>query len=490
MALVERQKPVLFLLIVILASVFIACPVVYSDTIWEKRRKAVENSAQSPDSASWKKSASASKQKTLAVIDPSEITIPEECGIIQEAYKGHSNNLFIHIQDPHMNYEGQKSLAHILESLMKDYRLRLILLEGKVTDRDFTYIRDSAPLEERIEKSDKLLKEGVINGVNYVNIASDYPMVIQGIEDKSLYDADRQALWDIDGFKDAAGVYIDSLIAAGEALKQRVYNKAMLDLEKMKQDYKDKKIDTLAYYEYLHKKAGEKGISLGAFPNLDKLVRASRIEKNIDLKKLKSGKASQKDIERYKEYMALTEGMDSGILFFKEEPLLEAAIMGTFIQRQDQNELVDMMKAMSIMRDLLDLKVVPEEYSYFRDNKKDFDAMSWQSFLRKKSDALNLDIDIPDGYSLVNNNLSSIEEFYRIAGEREDVFLRRSRERMAKDNINTAVIITGGFHTPTLTKLMRDNGYSYVVITPKVTTETDDKLYRGALKREWLPDIK
>ena len=61
--------------------------------------------------------------------------------------------------------------------------------------------------------------------------------------------------------------------------------------------------------------------------------------------------------------------------------------------------------------------------------------------------------------------------------------MKKTHERMERDNVNLAVLIAGGFHTPTLTKLLKDDGYSYVVVSPKVTTETDEELYRATLRR-------
>ncbi len=450
-------------------------------SLWERRGKKMQDTTPTEEPLK--------KEPLQKQIDPLNIEIPEQYGTIIETHRGSRGKLIVHIQDAHANYEGQKNVANILEALIKDYDLGLILLEGKLTDRDFTYIRERAPLEERIQKADKLLKEGVINGVNYLNIASDYPMAIQGIEDKAIYDSNRDMLWEIDNFKGIAVSYVEKLIITSNTLKPRIYNKRLLELDNKKKDYENENIDLLTYYDYLYKKAEEKEIPLYVFPNFGSLIKANDLEKKIDLIKIRSGDASENEIALYNEYTKLSKDLNINALF-KEEPFLEDTLKDALAENIDQKKLLKISKALSIVKNLLNIKVVPEEYKYFAENRKDFDPQAWTSFLEEKSNEFNLSLDIPSNSYVISDNLPKIEKFYNIADERNHIFLRKINGRIEKDKVNLAALIAGGFHTPRLTKLLNDEGYSYVVISPKVTEKTDDKQYRSMLKREWLPDIK
>jgi len=133
---------------------------------------------------------------------------------------------------------------------------------------------------------------------------------------------------------------------------------------------------------------------------------------------------------------------------------------------------------------MLRIKLVPEEYEYFLNNKKDFEPREWADFLKKKSEELSLNLDIPSNSYAISDNMPKLEKFFGIAEERDKVFVNKTGDAMEKDNVKTAVLIAGGFHTPKLTQLLNEQGYSYVVISPKVTTPTDDTLYREALKRK------
>ena len=45
-----------------------------------------------------------------------------------------------------------------------------------------------------------------------------------------------------------------------------------------------------------------------------------------------------------------------------------------------------------------------------------------------------------------------------------------------------AVLMTGGFHSPEVTQLLKDRGLAVVVVAPKVTQATDERLYEAVLK--------
>ncbi|NQT75984.1 MAG: hypothetical protein HQ566_05635 [Candidatus Omnitrophica bacterium] len=469
----------LFFLVIFVSAIILpeSCFAAEDRSFWQKRQKSVTET-QTPASTT-----------SESELDPQTIEIPEQYGTVIETHRGTNGRLIVHIQDAHCNYEAQINEANILESLINDYDLNLILKESKLTDRDFKYLRPRLPVEERKEVADELLRDGYITGVNYLDLGSDYPITIQGLEDKELYDNNISALWEIDKFKDAAGEYVIMLIAAGDAIKPKIYNDDLLEVDNKKKDYDNEKMDLLEYYEFLYDKAGEQGIPLYTFPNFQNLIKASEIEKKIDLVKVRDGSASDEEMGLYNEYLEATRDLNINSLF-KEEPLLEDVVQDVLATTYDQKRLIRISKALSIMKNLLRIKVVPEEYNYFVDNGEDFDPAFWAGFLKEKSQELGLYLDIPANAYIVSENLPKIKKFYKLASDREKVFLERTGEHMNNERADLAALVAGGFHTPTLTRLLADAGYSYIVVSPKVTTETSEALYRWALKMDWIPELK
>lgn len=453
-------------------------------SFWGKRKKNLQGSEEGKEDPA-KESVSVKTDKPASTIDPLSITIPSQYGSIIETHRGHNDKLIVHIQDAHINYEGQLNSAHILESLVKNYDLNLILVEGKVTDRDFKYLRPRNSLKVRKAKANELLKDGYLNSVNYLDLATDITTKNRGIEDINLYDSQRNALWEIDKFKEIAAEYVDKMIAAANAVKPHIYSEALLSLDSKKKDYEDEKMDLVTYYEYLHEKASEQNIPLYTFPNFSNLIKARELERKMNLEE----DTTVNQAEVYREYRELTANLNVNDLF-KEEPLLEDTVKEYLAENSDQRRLIRISKALSIISNLLKIKVVPEEYAYFRENKDDFDPKFWTTFLKGGSEQLNLSLNIPNNFYVINDNIQKIEKFYGIAFERDKMFIKRTEEHLTNENVNLAALVAGGFHTPTLIQLLQDAGYSYIVISPKVTTKTDDTRYRWALKREWLPEIK
>jgi hypothetical protein len=466
-------------------------------SIWEKRGQAIQDMKEKAAEPAAEPEAVATEaeqalqlqaedvgETTQGAIDPDSITIPEQYGTVIETHKGTNGKLIVHVQDAHCNYEGQMNEARIIESLVKDYDLSLILGEGHINSDDYKYLRDRSSLEDRKEVADGLVRDGYFTGINYLDLATDYPTKICGIEDKNIYDAHIESLWKIDDFKEIASEYVNKLIIAADALKTKVYNEDLLSLDKKKSDYGKGTIDLIEYYEYLYNTAKEKDVPLYVFPNFGNLIKASELEKKIDLAKVRDGSASSEEMTLYNEYLEATKGLNINELF-KEEPLLEGTVEDVLAVTSDQKKLLKISKALAIMDNLLRIKVVPEEYSYFIDNKKDFDPVAWSDFLGQKIGELAITADIPANHYIISDNLSKIEKFYSIAGEREKVFVEKTNGYMNNENVKLAALVAGGFHTPRLTNLLADAGYSYVVVSPKVTTETSDDLYRQALKMDW-----
>lgn len=472
----------------------------FAETIWEKRQKAIKTETQPraeqkteeiavPDTYDYDEEDMAipAEQVTLDLTDPFNITVPAAYGSIIDSYKGTNGKLIIQIQSAHANYEAQKNIAGILESLIRDYNVNLILREGGISDRDFSYLRKEVSLQARESTAEEFLKDGRITGIDYVNLTADLPMHIQGIEEKQLYDQNRSALWEMDKFKVIASEYVNKLSTAADSLKTKIYNRDLLALDKAKKDYESENTDLLVYYKALNDIIRKKNIAISEFRNFQNLIKIDELEKKIDFVKINNKTAIDDEKAVYTQYQEALKKLNVNKLF-KEEPLLENKIQKAMSENTDQETLYRISKALSIMDKMLKVKLVPEEYKYFLDNMQDFNPQNWANFLKKKSDELGLGLNISENYYVIKDNMPTIERFYATAGERDKIFIEKAQDAMVKDNVRIAALVAGGFHTPALTGLLADAGYSYIVISPRVTTPTDDNLYRKSLEVEWLPE--
>jgi predicted unusual protein kinase regulating ubiquinone biosynthesis (AarF/ABC1/UbiB family) len=103
---------------------------------------------------------------------------------------------------------------------------------------------------------------------------------------------------------------------------------------------------------------------------------------------------------------------------------------------------------------------------------------------------------LEDGFQ---DMVQSSEDFYNLTLKRDQAFLNNMLEKMDRGSWmvdggqtipnppstihhpSSAVLITGGYHTPNLKKLLKERNISYVVLTPTITHETSQKRYENLL---------
>ena len=477
------------------------------------------------------------KKETKRVVRPSEIKFPSEYGRITEVFDSGGDELVIHIQDAHTNYEAQKNAASILEELINNYGLYLILVEGGSRDVSLNYYREGSSLEERKKTADQQLKEGVIAGEEYLNIASDYPMKLQGMEDRALYDQNMEAYLGVDKGKDAALLYTKLLSGVVVDLKFKLYNKNLKELDDKRRGFKDEKVSLADYANYLKGLAQAKKIDMSGYPNYKNLTASFELEKAIDFsavekeraetievlgKKIgeadlkefleksvdfKSGKITPvqyhtylKDmmvkakmdikqypnLEKYIIYITNYEKINSAELF-KELKSAEDKIEQVVATNDEQKRLIEIVKNLEFLIDFIELKLSPDDFDYYQKSEGNFNLPEWVRFLNSQAARFNLAQRVPEGTTAVEKIMPSVKNFYLIARKRDEVFLNNTQKYMKAEGVNIAALIAGGFHTPTLMRLFRLNNISYIVVSPKVLKPTDEKLYHKILTEGWAP---
>ncbi|MEI8175981.1 MAG: hypothetical protein WCG78_03855 [Candidatus Omnitrophota bacterium] len=475
--------------------------------------------------------------KTKRVIRPGEIKFSSEFGRIIETYDGGGDKLIVHIQDAHTNYEAQKNAADILEELINKYGLYLILVEGGSRDVSLNHYRENAPLETRKQNADKALREGIIAGEEYLNIASDYPMKLQGIEDRGVYDQNMVAFLGVDKGKDEALAYIKTIAGFINVLKPRIYTKEAKELDDMRVGFKAATVGLADYTRYLDDTTRQRKIDLGAYPNFKKLMDTTRIEKEIDFtlvekeraevidllsKKMdqaamgemltrsvdfKAGKLTPaqyhnylKDViadnkadlkkypnlEKYIRYIAVYESLDSAALF-KELKNIQEKVEQALVTDEEAKRFLRISKDVEFLEGFINLQLSPDDFEYYKQNEGNFNIPAWARFVNSQAAKYKLNRTVPDDTGAIDKVMPSVRDFYTVARKRDDIFMNNAKKYMDAEGVNFAVLIAGGFHTPPLTKLFQDNKISYLVVSPKVLKQTDEKLYHKILTEGWAP---
>jgi len=471
-------------------------------------------------------------QAPVYLID--NIRIPDENGSIKESHQGTNGKFIIHIQDAHVNYEGQKNLSVILKNLIEHYGIELVLVEGGAGDVGLSFLRNFSTKKKRERIADKYLKKGKIAGEEYLDIISDPGLnfSIYGIEDKHLYDTNLKQFLKVDKFRDEAAEFADSVNKSLDILKDKLYSDGLKEFDKLKSAYEETELDIVSYCRYLIELLNRPPGSISI--EVEKLLNVDRLEKGIDFDVVTSERDDYISIlsERLTEdrlQIFLKEDVDfkSGLISSKEfytylkEVGDEAGIDITqypnlhiytyyikALSDIDQNRLFDEIRdledrtgqalcendtqktirktaeRLALIKRFVNLQLAPDDLSEYESDKKEFDLRKWVNFINKTAKEYNLNEALIDYNPVINKNLRKLESFYRIAERRDRAFFNNAVKVMRQNGRERAAIITGGFHTERLMPLFKDKGFSYAVVTPKIVKRTDYSLYRSLLKNE------
>lgn len=445
--------------------------------------------------------------------------------IIKKHISDNNNRFIIHIQEAHGNYDAQKSVAGILEQLIKQYGISLVLVEGGSGNDNLTYLREFALKERRILVAEEYLKNGEISGEEYLDLTSDYNFMIYGIEDKYLYNQNMCVFAEVEPLQKPILAEIGKLEAVIGHCKKKYFPKEILELDNKQKDREAKIISLPEYVSYLQKLCPEINK-----PNIKKYLESMKLENEIDFSKVdeertklievlvqlvsketlktillnstkfKIGQINEKDFYeyliqigdnlrldwlqypmfyKYWEYVNKINCIDN-IQLFSEIEAWEDKIKEDFLKEPVQKKLSEIDSDANLLKKLISLELSPDEEGLLEDSR--FIINDWVAFLKE-----NTDLPIYVDAAIINNDIPKFRKFYWLARQRDIAFVENSLKWMRQEKQDRAVLIAGGFHTENLARQLEGQQISYVIIKPKFNIPEGERtnLYYTTLKKKW-----
>jgi len=457
-----------------------------------------------------------------ATLDPQTITVPRNSGRIVETHISKNKNapLVVYLQDIHVNYESQKAEAAVLESLIRDYGIDLVLVEGKQAglEADFKYLRAKGPRQARVRAAEKLLRDGTIASVDYLDLTTEHDFLAYGVEDMNLYAQETKDHLAIFDAKTDCSQLVATLQNIASNLKLHIYTKEMRDLDEKIAAYDTDEIGLVEYVKHLQEAATANTIKVEGFSNVALFADSANLEDQISFVSVeterqaaidaiekvikdsakdeflakgiqfRTGDISQgeyyayltataktakvdisehKNLVNYTNYITTYEKINTNLLF-KELDQLVDNVKTAMIKTPEQKQLSQIDKGLSIISGFVNTKLIPDEYNYLVKNKADFDLKGWVEFLKNNSAKYSLTSTVPSDISVLEKHIPVLERFYTLSFDRDNAFISNIKASLSKHNKDKAVFVAGGFHTPNMTKLLKENNFSYVVVAPKV----------------------
>lgn len=464
----------------------------------------------------------------------SNLSIPENYGIIKDRYiNNYSDLLIIHIQDLHTNYDAQMSTYKIIDKLINEQNFKLVTVEGSVGRLETAPFSNYPDKDIKERVAQHFLKAGTIDGVGYAHIMSEGSFAFWGVDDPDLYKQNVEAFKGSLDKRAKNNAFCDNIKSILDKFKQKAYNRKLLQFDKQIQAYSQDELSFGKFAAYLNGLIAEYRIEKDTYNNFDRLIEVLNLEKDIDFisvdtqrsecievlsRKLKDEQLSKlldmslhfktADIGAVEFYSYLKEVVDKNervsfkdypelekyiryilsyneiehIELFEEIGQLQDALKQKLFTREIERDINRLSKNIEILKNLVNLKLTPHTLDSYRKNRGAFLASNFINFINKNAPKYRIKYTIAPGFRKIDAKLPDLEKFYSLALERDRVLIDNTLNRMNEINIKTAVLVAGGFHTDGITDALKRKGISYIVITPKVNElDTESSLYVSVL---------
>jgi len=456
--------------------------------------------------------------KQIDITDILDIKIPSRWGVIRDAYNSGTDKLIINIQDAHCDFHAQQNISNILERLAEDYRLKVITLEGAAGKVDNPLLSFFPKKKIKKEVSLYLVREGKLSGAEYLAANSSRDLKLFGVEDLRLYMDNLQAFQQSQPFKKEAKEYFAILKQALDKLKPYIYNEKLTEYDRLEEDYLSRRISFDRYAKVLFELLKKNGLNRINYPTFYELQKAIDLETKVDFRKadtertqlitdltqtitdkkdiselvrasldfkkgivsagafarflkdmafkMKLNLVSYPNFSAYAEYITKYEEVANERLF-NELKQIKTDLKNAMYADEDQRQLDKLYYNLEILDKLVDLKMVNEDIEYFFKNRAAINSDSFKKFIEPRAYKYKLSINIPDKISYIDVYLPAWAKFYELADMRDLAFVEKTLKYMDQERVDYAALVTGGFHTEQLTKILKSKKISYLVITPK-----------------------
>lgn len=456
-----------------------------------------------------------------ASVPVSAISIPAHLGLIRDTWTAPGadaadRTTVIHIQDAHCDYKAQQAIYALIDHLSGSYGARTVLLEGGEGAYDHTPFFNIVDRSLRDRTADYFVREGVINGAELFAIRHPGRVELRGIEDTALYRRNLAIYREMLPHKESIERDLKTINYALAVLKARAWPRELVELDLKRNSFNDRSIDLKEYAAWLVRRAAAQGIDLSALGAVAALFNVLALEKEIDFRRATAERdeligrlarylpkekvrelmaravafragtlpasefyaelfmaartadidlAAYADLGRYAGYVAVFDSLDKDALF-REITVLEKMITERLCADPGQRELDRLSKDLGIIRDIYATTLTPDGFAEFRARRAEFDFTRMIAAI--DAAALRYGVVLPamPDPAVQNARLAQIEQFYALSYERDDVFLRAIKARGRAAEGRVVILVTGGFHTANLARLLQESRISYVSVIP------------------------
>jgi len=477
----------------------------------------------------WSAPLQAVAPQTLTFANITDLEIPKELGTIRDRYQGSDERTIFLIQDAHCVFQAQTSIQALIAYFQEKQSVSLITFEGGSGELDLMALR--AFPDQTIKQAVLLdyTRRGEVSGVELAAALNTREGNYYAIEDMPLYRENRKAFLEAQANQALVLQRIEAWQTALRRVKETLYSEPLLELDQWEQKVERKASEIPAYIRRLEDLAAKSQIQLERYPQVKAMMQALAMqdgensewlahldkadqlirEATAQLPAVLNGKALQEFGRRVQTFQtgrapkheqvrflielaeeaelelphqallkALLTRVGSvedmrGTHFFQELRALADAVRETLYTKPDQAEAHHGGRYLKLLSDMSRLHLSRDAYREWllTDGTERLEEI--ETFLKRHGQPFELSLE-----------MRGPEDFYKAAMNRDQALFQNLLATLRREKQQSAIMVTGGFHTQGFTDYLREQGLSFAVIAPAFTELGDESLYPKVMRGE------
>jgi len=406
--------------------------------------------------------------------------LPDKWGRVRETFQGDGSARLVLVEDAHVQEEAQRKIGGILDFLAHKYGLNWIYVEGASGELEHRLLSTHPNRSARRLLADRLLYENALSGAEYAALRAHPEFRLYGVEDPGLYEQNRTAFFNTAKIRERCRPFLTALEKRAAQLMPLVFSPDLRQWSQIKARFETDGAFA-EYIEFINTLA-EKYNADTPRPLIQDFIELLR----FDREGLPFGEQAAKP-ESSSRHLKLKKKLSrSGPALFEEISQLEKALRQKVVRTAAQDELYTLLTDLEMIRKLSSLSLTADEAVYLFNREHETKAGSLKQRFGVLSRQYRFDDDLaglnPGGF---DKDLGEIRKFYDLALSRNDALIERTLGSMRENGVTRAVLITGGFHMPGMTRLLREKKISYSIITPhfsgKLSETEQTRAYADAM---------
>jgi hypothetical protein len=157
-------------------------------------------------------------------------------------------------------------------------------------------------------------------------------------------------------------------------------------------------------------------------------------------------------------------------------------VRAAYASTPERQQLARILNELDLVQKLLNFRLSPAEYRQLEAAHLAEAAAQWNGFLSAQRAQQGLPAAALPDVAALQQALPTLGRFYTVAAQRDEALVRNAVAKIGESQERLVVLITGGFHSPEITRRLKEQGFGTVVMTPKVSQPTNERLYRAVVK--------